>query len=83
LEINSQSLQEKAEEVYRASTTSQPEQHINNANAKCKKPQTAPTHLCTVNRTQQQTNSKQNNTQPRIFGTSMQSAEGATDLSPH
>jgi len=56
LEPNSQSMQRKAEEVYLRKTTSQPKQHTNNANAKCKKPQTAPTNLCTLNRTQQQTN---------------------------
>jgi len=58
LEPNSQSMQEKAVEVYRARTISQPEQHTNNANAKHKKPQTAPINLCTVNRTLQQTNTK-------------------------
>jgi len=37
LEPNSQSMQEKAVEVYRARTISQPEQHTNNATAKHKK----------------------------------------------
>ena len=63
LEPNSQSMQEKAVEVYRARTISQPEQHTNNANAKHKKPQTAPINLCTVNRTLQQTNTNQKNSE--------------------
>jgi hypothetical protein len=41
-------MQNKAEEVHHANTTSQPEQHTNNANTKYKKPQTAPTNLCTL-----------------------------------
>jgi hypothetical protein len=60
LKPNSQSTQKEAEEVHRARTTPQPEQNTDNANAKHKKPQTAPTNLCTVNRTQQQTNTKHN-----------------------
>jgi len=52
-------MQKKSEEVALASTTSQPEQHINNVNAEYKKQQVASTNLCTVNGTQQQTNTKQ------------------------
>jgi hypothetical protein len=48
-------VKRKAEEVYRTRTTSQPEQQINNANAKYKQLQAAPTNLCTLHRTQQQT----------------------------
>jgi hypothetical protein len=59
LEPNNQPTQKKAKEVTRTSTTPQPEQHTNNANAQHKKPQAAPTNLSTPNQTQQQTNTKQ------------------------
>jgi len=62
LKPNSQLIQEPAE-VTRTNTTTQPKQHTNNANAKCKKPQATPANSCTVNRTQQQTKAAE----PQLF----------------